>query len=55
MIHNWAEEFHVRPRSAAIIEDDATFINNYLLLKPVRSLQSNPPGDPAGERGQDPV
>ena len=42
MIHNWAEEFHVRPRSAAIIEDDATFINNYLLLKPVRSLQSNP-------------
>jgi len=42
MVHNWAEEFHVRPRSAAILEENATFINNYLLLKPVRSLQSNP-------------
>jgi len=42
MIHNWAESFHVRPRSVAILEENATFINNYLLLKPVRSLQSNP-------------
>ena len=42
MVHNWAEQFHVRPRSGAILEEDATFINNYLLLKPVRSLQSNP-------------
>lgn len=42
MIHNWAEQFHVRPRSAAILEENATFINNYILLKPVRSLQSNP-------------
>ncbi len=42
MVHNWAEGFHVRPRSGAILDEDATFINNYILLKPVRSIQSNP-------------
>ena len=42
MVHNWTENFHVRPRTGIIVEDDATFINNYLLLKPVRSIQSYP-------------
>lgn len=42
MIHNWAEDFHVRPRSAAIIGDNATFISNYILMKPVRSIQMYP-------------
>ena len=26
MIHNWAEEFHVRPRTGAIVEEGATFV-----------------------------
>jgi Fe-S cluster assembly scaffold protein SufB len=42
MIHNWAEGFHVRPRTAAIVDDGATYVNNYILLRPVRSVQAYP-------------
>lgn len=42
MIHNWAESFHVRPRSATVLEENATFINNYILMKPVKSIQMFP-------------
>ncbi|MCD6470712.1 SufD family Fe-S cluster assembly protein [Candidatus Bathyarchaeota archaeon] len=42
MIHSWAQNFDSRPRSAALIEDNATFISNYMTLKPVRSLQTYP-------------
>ncbi len=42
MIHNWAQDFDVRPRSSALIGDDAVFINNYACLKPVKSLQMYP-------------
>ncbi len=42
MIHNWAESFHVRPRSATIVEENGTFINNYILMKPVKSIQMFP-------------
>ncbi len=42
MIHNWAEGFHVRPRTGVIAGEGATFRNNYILLHPVRSVQSDP-------------
>ncbi|MCX7845300.1 MAG: SufD family Fe-S cluster assembly protein [Dictyoglomaceae bacterium] len=42
MIHNWSEEFHVRPRTAVKIEEGGIFINNYISLKPVKSIQSFP-------------
>jgi len=42
MIHNWAQNFDSRPRSGAIIEDNATFISNYMSLKPVKSVQMYP-------------
>jgi len=42
MIHNWSRKFDARPRTAALIEDDATFINNYVCLTPVKSLQTYP-------------
>ncbi len=42
MIHNWGPHVEVRPRSGAIIEEDATFISNYVCMKPVRSLQMYP-------------
>lgn len=42
MIHEWQENIEVRPRSAIVIEDGGTFINNYIALKPVKSIQSNP-------------
>jgi len=42
MIHNWGEQTAVRPRSAGIIEEDGVFLNNYVLLKPVKDLQMYP-------------
>jgi hypothetical protein len=42
MIHNWAEDMLVRPRSAARVEAGGRFINNYICMKPVKSLQMYP-------------
>ncbi|MBW2072696.1 MAG: SufD family Fe-S cluster assembly protein [Deltaproteobacteria bacterium] len=42
MIHDWAEEVIVRPRSGIIVEEDGLFLSNYVSLKPVRSLQTFP-------------
>jgi Fe-S cluster assembly scaffold protein SufB len=50
MIHNWADNFHVRPRTAVVVEEDGMFINNYVLLKPVKSIQAFPVAYIKGER-----
>ncbi len=42
MIHNWAEEMQVRPRTGIIVEEGGTFISNYVCLKPVKDLQMLP-------------
>jgi Fe-S cluster assembly scaffold protein SufB len=42
MIHNWAENIAVRPRSAIRIEEGGVFLNNYISLHPVQSLQLFP-------------
>jgi len=42
MIHSWNRETAVRPRSGVIVEEDGMFLSNYVLMKPVRSLQMNP-------------
>ncbi len=42
MIHNWAQGFNTRPRSAALIEDNGVFVSNYMCFKPVKSLQMYP-------------
>ena len=42
MIHNWNPETLVRPRSGAIVEDNASFVSNYVILKPVKDLQMYP-------------
>jgi Fe-S cluster assembly scaffold protein SufB len=42
MIHNWAEDVSVRPRTAALVEEGATFLSNYICLKPVKNLQMYP-------------
>ncbi len=49
MIHNWNPEVAVRPRSAAIIEEDGLFLSNYVLMKPVHSLQMYPTARCVGE------
>jgi uncharacterized protein len=42
MIHNWAEDMYVRPRSVAVVEEGGLFLNNYICMKPVKSLQMYP-------------
>jgi hypothetical protein len=42
MIHNWAENMLVRPRSVGRVEEGGLFLNNYICMKPVKSLQMYP-------------
>jgi uncharacterized protein len=49
MIHNWAEDMVVRPRSAARVEEGGLFLNNYISMKPVKSLQMYPVTHLVGE------
>jgi uncharacterized protein len=42
MVHNWGEEVHVRPRTGVIVEEGGRYISNYILLKPVKSVQMYP-------------
>lgn len=42
MIHSWDSDIEVRPRSAAIVEDNGTFISNYVLMNPVKLVQAYP-------------
>ncbi len=50
MIHNWADNFHVRPRTWVVIEEDGSFVSNYVLLKPVKSIQAFPVAYLKGDR-----
>ena len=49
MIHSWNPETVVRPRTAAIVEEDGLFLSNYVFMKPVRSLQMYPATRCVGE------
>ncbi len=49
MIHSWNPEIAVRPRTTTIIEEGGLFLSNYLLMKPVKSLQMYPTARCIGE------
>jgi hypothetical protein len=49
MIHNWAPEVEVRPRTGIIIEEGGVFISNYICLRPVKNLQLYPTAYLKGE------
>jgi Fe-S cluster assembly scaffold protein SufB len=49
MIHSWNPEVAVRPRTAAVVEENGLFLSNYVLMKPVRSLQMYPAARCVGE------
>jgi len=49
MIHSWNPEVAVRPRSAAIVEENGLLLSNYVIMKPVRSLQMYPSARCVGE------
>ena len=42
MVHRWREETVVRPRTAALIEENGIFVSNYICLKPVKDAQMYP-------------
>jgi Fe-S cluster assembly scaffold protein SufB len=42
MIHDWAPETVVRPRTGIILDSNALFISNYISLKPLKDIQMNP-------------
>jgi len=42
MVHNWAEDIHVRPRTGVVVEEGGRFISNYILLRPVKTVQMYP-------------
>ena len=49
MIHSWNPEVAVRPRTGAVVEANGLFLSNYVLMKPVRSLQMYPVTNCVGE------
>ncbi len=49
MVHNWAEDVHVRPRTGVLVEEGGRYISNYVLLKPVKTVQMYPTVTLAGE------
>ena len=52
MVHNWAEQVEVRPRTGIVQEKNTTYINNYILTSPVRSIQSYPTTNCNGENAR---
>ncbi|MEW6459161.1 MAG: SufD family Fe-S cluster assembly protein [Bacillota bacterium] len=42
MIHNWADNMHVQPRGATMVEEGGVFLQNYVSLYPLKSLKMNP-------------
>jgi Fe-S cluster assembly scaffold protein SufB len=49
MIHHWAEDIHVRPRTGVRVEEGGQYISNYIHLKPVKTVQMYPTVTLAGE------
>jgi len=42
MVHHWAEDTKVRPRTATHIDDDAEFVSNYICMSPAKDVQMFP-------------
>jgi len=42
MIHHFAEGMMVRPRSVGVVDEGGLFLNNYICMKPLKSLQMYP-------------
>jgi len=51
MIHNWSEFIGVRPRTSIMMDEGATYINNYVALKPVKTIQTYPTAFMNGPNG----
>jgi uncharacterized protein len=52
MLHQWSEGTMVRPRSGAQVEEKATFVSNYVCMRPVRDVQMYPVAYCTGEQSR---
>ena len=52
MIHQWSENTLVRPRSATEVADNATFVSNYVCIRPVMDIQMYPVAYCQGENSR---
>lgn len=52
MIHNWREDVSVKPMSIALLEEGATFISNYVCMKPVKEITMYPTAVLMGDRSR---
>ncbi|MCM8783347.1 MAG: SufD family Fe-S cluster assembly protein [Candidatus Omnitrophica bacterium] len=42
MVHSWKEDTSVRPMTTVLVEENATFVSNYICLKPVKDIVMYP-------------
>lgn len=49
MVHNWTSGVEVRPRTGIVVEENGTFISNYICMSPVKNLQTYPTAYCVGE------
>jgi hypothetical protein len=52
MIHSWKEDVSVRPMSIALLDESATFVSNYICLKPVKEIVMYPTAVLEGENSR---
>jgi len=52
MIHSWKEDVSVRPITIALMEEEATFVSNYICLKPVKDVVMYPTAILKGEKAK---
>jgi len=52
MIHSWKEDVSVKPISIALLDAEASFISNYICLKPVREIVMYPSAVLAGAKAR---
>ncbi len=45
MVHSWGNKTNVRPRTKTVVGKNSNYVNNYILLNPVESIQSFPAAD----------
>lgn len=52
MIHTWKEDVTVKPMGIALVDEGATYISNYVCMKPVKEITMYPTAVLQGERAR---
>ncbi len=42
MVHNWGQDFIVRPRSGTVVEEGGSYVSNYYSVRPPKHIEMNP-------------